>query len=142
MHPLGCRQHGATGGQGLGVQETPVSTGVAPVGQELPPKTWKQAPVFGLQHALTQGLGLQEVFGNQTPLVQFTWKVVTQLMAPLMQHAPRGGQGEGTQDEPPKGVELGGQVRPKPTRPHAPVLLLQQTRTQGLGLQAVLVPNH
>lgn len=82
MHPLGCRQHGPTGGQGLGVQVTPVRTGVAPAGQELPPKTWKQAPVLGLQHALTHGLGLQDVPGIHNPLVQFCWKVVVQRMVP------------------------------------------------------------
>ena len=144
MQPLGCVQHGATGGQGLGVHVTPTSTGVLPIGQLLPPKIWKQPPVLGLQHALTQGLGLQAVLGSQSPgrLLQLACVVVVQMMVPRMQHALTGGHGlEGVQDVPGPGMELGGQTSPKPIKPHAPVLRLQQTRTQGLGLQAVL-PSH
>lgn len=144
MQPLGCRQQGATGGQGLGVHVTPTSTGVEPTGQLLPPKIWKQPPVLGLQHALTQGLGLQAVLGIHSPgrLLQLACVVVVQMMVPKMQHALTGGQGLlGVQEVPPTPIEPVGQGTPKPTTLHAPVLVLQQTRTQGLGLQAVL-PSH
>lgn len=143
MHPLGCRQHGATGGQGLGVQETPVSTGVAPAGHELPPKIWKQAPVLGLQHAFTHGLGWQAVFGSHRPgrLLQFACVVVVQMIVPRMQHALTGGQGLGVQVVPATPMVLVGHGTPKPTTPHWPVLMLQQTRTQGLGLHKLLASH-
>lgn len=141
MQPLGCVQHGATGGQGLGVQVMPVSTGVAPTGQALPLKTWTQPPVLGLQHAFTHGFGLQVPPGNQVPLLQLDWKVVVQRMVPLMQHAPKGGHGLGVQVVPATPMVLTGQTRPKPSTPHCPVLTLQQTRTHGLGLQEELA-NH
>lgn len=120
MHPLGCRQQGATGGQGLGVQVTPVSTGFAPVGQELPPKIWKHAPVFGLQHALTHGLGWHAVLGNHRPgrLLQFACVVVVQMMVPRMQHALTGGHGFGVHVVPATPMELVGQGIPKPTTLH------------------------
>ena len=127
----------------MGVQETPVSTGVAPAGQELPPKIWKQAPVFGLQQALMHGLGLHAVLGNHRPgrLLQLACVVVVQRIVPRMQHALTGGQGLGEQVVAVVATEPVGHGLPKPAGVHAPVLVLQQMRTQGLGLQATF-PNH
>jgi hypothetical protein len=132
-------QHGPEGGQGLGLHATPVKVGEYPTGQRLPPKICRQAPVVMLQQARTQGLGVHEVApgGCQLPL-QVDWKVVMQMIVPFTQQMPRGGQGVGEQDVPGKGVVLDGQEELQGRVPHAPVLLLQQTWMQGLGLQAVL----
>jgi hypothetical protein len=99
-------------------------------------KTWKHAPFFGLQHALMHGLGLQVMLPIHVP-VQSDWNVVMQVK-PFTQHEPSGGHGLGVHDEPAKGDEFVGQRSPNPTVEHAPVKLLQHTRTHGLGLHVVL----
>ena len=101
----------------------------------MPPKICRHAPVTVLQQARRQGLGLQEVPGCQLP-AQVAWKVMVQMMEPFRQQTPSGGQGlVGVQLVPGKPMELEGQSVPKLTSEHAPVAVLQQTRTQGLGVQ-------
>ena len=78
--------------------------------------------------------------GCQLP-AQVAWKVMMQMMVPLTQQTPRGGQGVGEQVVPGNGVVVVGQATLQERVLHAPVVLLQQTWMQGLGLQAVLASH-
>ena len=124
-------QHGPQGGQGLGWQAVPGTTGLEPGGHDAPPKTWKQPQLPGLQHAWMHGLGVQEVPLNHTP-GQFAWNEMMQTVEPLMQQMPSGGQGLGVHELPGTLIEPVGHVSVAPITLHP--VAVQQTCTHGFGL--------